>query len=388
MRLPEKLEWDSHNSIALAVDHWGHIHVAGNMHACALKYFRSAEPYDLSSLERVPAMIGTHEDRVTYPRFFFDGDDSLIFGYRDGKSGRGNQVYNVYSDQTRSWTRIHEGPLIDGEGLRNAYVSLPTKGPDGYFHLCWVWRDTPDAETTHSLCYARSRDLRVWESSSGRPALLPLTFRQSEIVDPVPSGGGLINNNTHIGFDTKGRVLITYHKYDECGNTQLYQARNEEGAWVIYQTTQWTHRWEICARGSIPFEVQFGAVMTDVAGRLVQWYQHIRYGTGTYLLNEDTLQPLGQAPGRPDIPSSLASVRSEFPGMQVNWCQDSGPRSKQDDHFLLRWETLHENGDRPREGSLPEPSRLQLYKVGRGALEELKNELPVSPQRCGTRVVL
>ncbi len=40
----------------------------------------------------------------------------------------------------------------------------PVRGPDGLFHVVWVWRDTPDRATNHHLSYARSRDLQRWET--------------------------------------------------------------------------------------------------------------------------------------------------------------------------------------------------------------------------------
>jgi alpha-L-rhamnosidase len=62
---------------------------------------------------------------------------------------------------------LFDGPLLDGEGERSAYSSGPQRGPDGRFHLLWMWRETPDAMTNHTLSYARSRDLIHWETSSG-----------------------------------------------------------------------------------------------------------------------------------------------------------------------------------------------------------------------------
>ncbi|MCA9434001.1 MAG: BNR-4 repeat-containing protein, partial [Candidatus Omnitrophica bacterium] len=94
------------------------------------------------------------------------------------------------------------------------------KGPDGVYHLCWVWRDTPDCETNHTLSYARSSDLVHWENSDETPIKLPMTLETAEVVDPVPPGGGILNGNTKIGFDHEGRAVISYHKNDEEGNTQ------------------------------------------------------------------------------------------------------------------------------------------------------------------------
>jgi hypothetical protein len=55
--------------------------------------------------------------------------------------------------------RVLDTPLIDGQGERSAYIyggGMPIPGPDGRFHLLWVWRETPDHATNNSLSYART----------------------------------------------------------------------------------------------------------------------------------------------------------------------------------------------------------------------------------------
>jgi len=60
----------------------------------------------------------------------------------------------------------------------NAYCSRPALGPDGRFHMTWVWRDTPDCATNHDLSYARSADLVHWETGGGEPLKLPLGLQR------------------------------------------------------------------------------------------------------------------------------------------------------------------------------------------------------------------
>ena len=136
------------------------------------------------------------------------------------------------------------------------YICGPSLGPDGRYHLCWVWRDTPDCATNHTLSYARSSDLIHWKNAQGAALSLPILFGAPVVADPVPAGGGIINGNTDIGFDGEGRVILSYHKYDEAGNTQLYNARLEEGEWRIYQSSHWDYRWAFSGGGTIHFEVR------------------------------------------------------------------------------------------------------------------------------------
>ena len=168
-RLDSVVGWDSHNYVTMTLDERGHLHVSGNMHVDPLVYFRTERPGEIPSLRPIPAMVGRLEKRCTYPRFMAGPKGELIFTYRDGASGRGNQIYNVYEEQEQTWQRLLDQPLLDGKGLMNAYPVGPARGRDGLFHLCWVWRDTPDCSTNHDVSYARSRDLVHWETAAGEP---------------------------------------------------------------------------------------------------------------------------------------------------------------------------------------------------------------------------
>ena len=167
-RLDNTLGWDSHNYVAMAIDSTGFLHVSGNMHNVPLIYYRSTRALDANSLARVTSMVGSNEQSVTYPEFFQGPTGNLVFIYRDGGSGNGNHIFNTYDTGTRAWRRLLGTPLTDGQGQRNAYPLGPVLGPDGFYHLVWVWRDTPDAATNHDLSYARSRDLVTWRRQRAR----------------------------------------------------------------------------------------------------------------------------------------------------------------------------------------------------------------------------
>lgn len=365
-RLPEKVGWDSHNSITMTVDDDDYLHLSGNMHCVPLIYFRTKKPLDITTFERIKHMTGKFEKRCTYPKFFRGAQQELIFTYRDGGSGNGNQMYNVYNLKSQTWRPLLDKPLTDGQGKMNAYLRGPTLGPDGYFHLLWVWRDTPDCATNHHLSYARSKNLIHWETSSGKSLKLPITLDTAEIIDPVPVKGGMINGNTTIGFDLKNRLVISYHKFDENGKTQIYNARRENGAWKIHQATNWDYRWYFSGGGSISFEIGIRPVRvhtTDNGKLLVQDFSHKKYGSGTWILDEHKLQNKANLHRIPRYPKHLGKIQSEHPGMRVNRRGDLALGADSSVHYVLRWETLGHNRDRAHKGSLPEPSMLRLYKM-------------------------
>jgi hypothetical protein len=377
VRLVERVPWDSHNYLTMAVDANDQLHLSGNMHVDPLTYFRTEEPLDIRTLERVGEMVGRDEEKCTYPSFLKGPDGRLVFGYRDGGSGDGRRIYNVYDAEAERWTRLLDTSLLDGSPQdMNAYPIGPTRGPDGDFHVVWMWRNTPDAATNHDLSYMRSADLRHWETAGGTSLSLPVTPSDSAtVVDPAGPGEGLINMGFALGFDHRERPVIGYHRYDDAGDSQIYNARWEGRAWQIYQTSDWSARWDFGGRGSLPSRVGAGAVRPVDAegrgeGRLAQPYWHWKQGEGAWLLDPKTLQPVGQTVLDPPRPARVERVRSEAPGMRVQWARDArqeetGGRATGAGHtavrYQLRWETLGRNRDRPRTDAVPPPSTLEVY---------------------------
>ncbi len=363
-RLDARIGWDSHNYITMHLDDERLLHVSGNMHVSRLNYWRSETPFDAATLVRVPAMVGSEEERTTYPKFLRGPERQLLFTYRDGSSGSGNQIYNVYEPDGRRWRRLLDKPLADGEGQRNAYFMGPQKGPDGWYHLCWVWRATPDCATNHHLCYARSRDLVRWEGSDGRALALPITYASAEVADPVPEGGGIINGNTKIGFGHEQRVILSYHKYDENGVTQAYNARREADGWRIYQASDWNYRWAFAGGGTINFEVRVGAVRTGPGGTLVQSWYHVKHGQENWRVDPESLRAVEKLPATPSkTPAGLTKLEGDFSGLGLQMRNDTGTSGEAGLRYLLRWETLGKNRDRPRKKPWPAPSMLRLYRI-------------------------
>lgn len=363
-RLPTQVGWDSHNYVTMAFDEDGCLHVSGNMHCVPLIYFKASKPGDATSLERITTMVDPAiEKRVTYPVFFRGPTGQLIFRYRDGGSGKGNDIYNAYDLKSRSWRRLLDTPLTDGQGRMNAYFAQPTLGPDGVFHVWGVWRDTPDCATNHHLSYARSRDLLRWEKGDGQAIRLPITVHNVDIVDPTPPGGGLLNGLSALGFDAQRRPIISYHKYDAAGGSQIFCARLEDGTWRPYQVTDWKDiRFDFKGGGSLPgSEVGMGAVTREADGSLTMSLRNPKENR-TWVLDETTLKPVRLATAKPGprYPAVWNRLESTFPGMQKRRCESQGDRPDPRVRHALCWEALPANRDRPREGALPEPAMLRL----------------------------
>jgi hypothetical protein len=364
-RLPTQIGWDTHNYIAMAVDKEGQLHVSGNMHNVPLIYFRTEKAGDISTLKR-GSMTGELENRVTYPGFLTDQNGDLIFTYRHGGSGDGINLYNRYDAASRTWTRLVDVPLFDGERKMNAYPQGPVRGPDGWFHVVWVWRDTPDCATNHHLSHARSRDLIHWESIFHETIELPITLSENRLwVDPIPSHGGIINGCQKLFFDRQNQPVISYHKLDENGHMQIYAARPERGRWEIHQLTEWDRPIEFGGTGSMGFiGIRIGEPVEAEPGLLTLSWHHRDYGRGRLVLDEKTLRPVEKnVHMTPELPSELSAVQSDFEGMGIQRCWDTGDAGTPGVRYMIQWETLGRNHDRPRSPPLPEPGMLKLYKL-------------------------
>jgi hypothetical protein len=363
--LPSKVGWDSHNDITLALDEAGQLHVSGNMHANPLVYFRTEKSGEIQTLRAFP-MTGKEGDRVTYPRFLKDHEGRLVFCYRTGGSGRGAMCYNKYDAESGTWSPLLEKPIMDGEGERSAYPLGPVKGPNGYFHVVWVWRDTPDCATNHHLSYARSGDLVHWESAFGEPVELPLVLAEQRLwIDPIPSGGGIINGCQKLFFDDKNRPVVTYHKSDADGNMQIYASRAEAGQWKIHALTDWEESVPFSGMGSIGFiGIWISGLSRVEPGVLMIDYRHKDYGEGQLFLDEESLRPLDRIfKVVPELPQELRKLESDFEGMEIRRKFDLGDSPEQRERYLIQWETLPKNQDLPRQPPLPEPSVLKVHKI-------------------------
>ena len=354
--------WDSHNSLTLGIDKEGFIHLSCNMHVNPITYFKSEKPHDISTLKQEMEMVGSNEKRCTYPHFMLSKERELIFHYRDGGSGNGNEIYNIYSTEEKKLSRMLDVPLTDGQGLMNAYQTQPTVMSDGWYHVYWVWRDTPDCSTNHDLSYIKSPDLKKWYNAFGEPIELPATLdKKSVIVDPIPVNGGIINLAAILCLDENNKPHFAYHKYDEVGNLQFYTSHIIDGKWVAKQVTNWDYRWEFSGNGSINNDVRLKEFTRRVDGNYEIGYWHIKYGSGTILLDEN-FDKIGSVL-KPELLNEKLKPEGSFPGLLTRTSNDLGSSNEENMRYQLKWETINANRDKPREKPWPDPSQLYLYKL-------------------------
>lgn len=368
--LPSKVGWDSHNRIAMAFDRNGCLHVSGNMHNDTLTYFKTKAPFDISTFQKVFPLVSVEDEvRCTYPSFLTTPDGQVIFSYRLGGSGNGITITSVYDENTNSFKRLSDKPLFDGLNQMSAYASGPRLGPDGYYHLTWLWRDTPHCETNHDPSYARSKDLVNWETIDGTKLELPITPRNTQFtIDAVPPGGGVINGAYRLFFDEHQNPVGVYMKYDDNGNNQLFVAKGEGGQWHIKQVSNWDHRWDFKGPGSITFKIRIRNV--QVANNTIRIeYMHKIDGDGELIIDAKTLLLLEdkkiETDGQSDYPEELMKAQRGHEGMTVHWMKMRSADPNSDEYYGLRWETLGKRRFYKPPDTPVKPSVLELIKFSR-----------------------
>lgn len=223
---------DAHNSISIAIDGDGYLHVCWDQHDSKLRYAKGEFPMSLKIGEE-QSMTGKNELKVTYPEFYNLSNGGLLFFYRSGASGRGNMVINSYDIKSKKWIQIQEN-LLDGEDKRSAYwqACIDTKG---IIHLSWVWRESWDVSTNHDLCYARSKDGGdTWEKSTGEQYVLPITVETAEYAWRIPQKSSLINQ-TAMTVDKHGTPFIVSY-WSENKTPQYQIVYYDDGKWMKSNT--------------------------------------------------------------------------------------------------------------------------------------------------------
>ena len=392
-RFPVQMYWQtgSHARLSLAIDRHGYIHITCYRRRLQQEppmpprpiYYRSLAPHSIDEFEQL--YMVSEDEQTEYPTFT-KVDGTIFFSFRDDGSGRGNYFFYRYDDDRRTWEQVLDTPLLDGRGEMSAYPyggGLPLAGPDGRWHLLWMWRDNPDHATNHSLSYARTvgSDLTQWESAAGVPVTPPFTIDNTELlVDGAPPGGGLSNPLQAMSWDSGQRVVISYHRFDETGASQIYNARFDGDGWNVVPATRWAFVWGESYSGTGALNI-FGTVrMSGVTsagnGELTQTVWNREEGGGIVVLDEESLQPIRlETPQKTEWRQKLTMPESDFQiepipdlrrtggPMQVELIPETHGWDEDGVSWYLRWEHGGANRDRPVPEPWPEPTMLRVYKI-------------------------
>ena len=110
--------------------------------------------------------------------------------------------------------------------------------------------------------------------------------------------------------------------------------------------------------------IRIGPLERVQPGVLAISYRHRDYGSGHVFLDESTLTPMEKTIQLiPEYPKQLLRPKIPFEGIGVRLAHDKIETNDAQAKYVLRWETLPANHDRPRTPPLPPPSPLELIKM-------------------------
>ncbi len=228
-RLPDRFDgWDSHNSVALAFDANGLLHVAANMHASKLNYFRAPAP---DKLPVRAAMTGRDDDFVTYPQFLKSADGPLLFIYRAGRSGDGAWKVNRWDG--RNWATLTPEPFLSESRLRpqRQRLSIALRRVARRIHSsrhCMAADNRRGDECRNLVCEDEGFcDVVRSERSRAEAATVAGNDRTRAAYGPQC---GLLNN-AKVSVDARGRPAIVFTRYDKQGRNTVELMVGENGSW-------------------------------------------------------------------------------------------------------------------------------------------------------------
>ncbi len=218
---------------------------------------------------------------VTYPRFITKPNGDMLSECRTGWSGDGNSHLWEYIGSTGTWTYIGEYLHGRADGMPTGYVDncgyingLHYTPGGTRLHVSLVWRDSPDANTNHDICYAYSDDDgRTWYNTAGTligttgssdvSQLLNLYSEGFQILS-VAQNRGLINQEGQT-VDSNGKIHIL-QSYLKDGVTQSDWYNRRVNAYMrhIYQDDNGVWQNDIIAESRI----DRGDIAIDAADNL------------------------------------------------------------------------------------------------------------------------
>ena len=152
-------------------------------------------------------------------------------------------------------------------------------------------------------------------------------------------------------------MVFGYHKFDKEGHSQLFLCHYRNGEWINKQISDWSDfSWAINKTGSLGRAIGLHAIKADGSGYLYVAYSHVKYGLGLLKVNEESLELEENMAG--EKLTDIAGLPEEkLPNMQINRKTDNTGK------YILQWQTLPVNFDRPHEPPYPQPSELVLYET-------------------------
>lgn len=277
--------FDAHNSISMAIDTKGYLHISYDQHASDLAYRRSTKPLSIEHWTDELSMSGKREGNVTYPSFIMPravdrNNSNLLLLYRHGKSGRGDACLKRYNPDLQQWHDI-EPCFLGGSQQQpwtsNPYWNHPSIDRQGRLHVSYVWRTHAIGDQRKinniNIDYAVSNDWGdTWETSQKQPIHLPITQVNSETILAVSPASNLINQ-TSSATDTQGNLHIVYYANDPAGIPQYKHLWSDGKEWNNKIVSNRTEIFNLAGGGTLQIPISRPEIVIDDVDRVYMIYR-------------------------------------------------------------------------------------------------------------------
>ncbi|MBR1756220.1 MAG: BNR-4 repeat-containing protein [Alphaproteobacteria bacterium] len=223
---------DAHNIVVMTADGAGYLHLIWSKHNGNLAYARSVKPHKLKFEQA--SLIGTMEEKATYPELFTLPSGDILLLYRCGQSGNGQLVLNKYKHKQKTWVRVADC-LIDGVGEESPYWQACVDHK-GRLHISWCWRKNADVTSNHDIFYMRSTDenCRQFTDIDNNILPLPQTPKNTLPIYAIAQGNSLINQTSMTVDEKNNPYILTYFQHQGVLQYMLLCVQNKQ--WQIIDT--------------------------------------------------------------------------------------------------------------------------------------------------------
>lgn len=282
VRLPnERKPHDAHQSISLAVDPAGRIHLAYGAHCQPLLVTRSRSSNFGDGFEEPQERF----EKATYPMFLTLADGSLALLYRHGQHNAGEiRTEYLAADGTRWIARPQ--PLISGFGepwSSGPYLNTPVIADDGTIYLFVVWRMNGRAVPGSGIvnsgidCVISRDGLRSLVTAGGTKLPETVTPLATERVVAVPLGSSLINQAS-AGLLPEGKpAFLTYWQTGN-GIPQYRLGWRSRRGWRVSQVSAFRTKFALCGNGTLPLPHSRPELLACRDGRALMLWRSAEHG--------------------------------------------------------------------------------------------------------------
>ena len=236
---------DDHLMIAIATDGAGCVIVAWGMHSTPQNVWIGSTPGDCTvtaaGVLASPLAPGqaTPEAAATYPvlRRLSTGD--VIYLWRTGASGNGNQCVYRWNYVSRTFTAVNMA-LMNGQGTRSAYLNTVWIDATDRISVAWQWRDSvavSDAFDCNMLYTLDGFQSTRSMDNTLLPSSITSTNAPSALAQSIPKSATAFYEAAQGFCCDAGQRGIAINYYDDGGGAgiQLHATRYTGSGYVTTQ---------------------------------------------------------------------------------------------------------------------------------------------------------